>query len=221
MITIYHLHQSRSDRILWLLEELGEPYELIEFKRLASGMAPPEYRALHPMGTSPVVRDGDLMLTETGGIVEHLVDHYGKGRLSPDPASNDYARYLQWLHFAEGSAAFSILTEAILAPTLVDGKLKPGRAQVWRDRNDRMMPWLDEELGLRPYFAGDRFSAADIMMNYNFGLFERFLGRSLEEFVNIADYRGRMQSRPAYLKAQHLAYPDGHRTAANNPFARR
>src|SRR6202012_3370542 len=101
MLTVYHLSTSRSERIIWLMEELGEPYELVKFQRV-NMRSPPEMKGIHPLNKSPTVRDGDLVLIESGGIVEHIVEKYGKGRLAPPRGSDDHGRYLQWMHFAEG-----------------------------------------------------------------------------------------------------------------------
>jgi glutathione S-transferase len=220
VITLYHLNHSRSDRIIWLMEELGEPYERVVFDRLSSGLAPPEYRALHPVGTSPIIRDGDLVLMETGAIIEYIVNRYGRGRLAPEPASRDYGLYLQWLHFAEASAALGVMIEANLRPTMIDGTLKPGRAQVWHDRNDRILAYLDQELSQRPYIVGESFTAADIMMASNISMFEAMIGRTIAAFKHVTDYSARVFGRPAYIRATEIAYPDGRR-AATNPFARR
>jgi glutathione S-transferase len=208
MIAVYHLLQSRSERVIWLLEELGEPYELVSFKREPNMEAPAAYRALHPMGTSPILRDGDVTLVETGAIVEYILGRYGQGRLTPAPGTREHAHYLQWMHFAEGSAAFSYLTEAMLAVAAKGGRGGPrlnGLVKLWRDRNDRTIPYLDDELGRWPYFAGEAFTAADIMMAYTFGVFERFIGRPLSEYANITRYCERVFARPAYLKAAELA----------------
>ncbi len=209
MIIVHHLNQSRSDRIVWLLEELGLPYEMRTYLRNAAGLADADYRALHPMGTSPILTDGDLTLVETGGIIEYVLDRYGDGRLVPPRGTREYALYLQWIHFAEGGAAFSILTEAILAVASA-GRDKPNPfLRVWRDRNERMMPWLNDELGRRAYFCGDAFTAADIAMAYDVSMFERFIPRPLADFPNIVSYRDKVFARPAYVKTMQRLYPQG------------
>jgi glutathione S-transferase len=208
MITIYHLNESRSDRIVWLMEELGEPYEIKAYDRLPDMMAPPEYRALHPMGTSPIIGDGDLRLVETGAIVEYILDRYGNGRLQPERGTRAHALYIQWMHFAEGAAAFGILTEAILQGAAAE-RPKPGRfLQVWRDRNARMMPYLNDEMGQRPYFCGEAFSAADIMMAYSLQMYERFIPRPLSDYPNLVTYAEKVFARPAYVKAMTIIYPE-------------
>jgi glutathione S-transferase len=221
MITLYHLSQSRSERIIWLLEELGESYELKRFNRLETGLAPPDYRALHPVGTSPVIRDGEAVLTETGGITQYVLGRYGGGRLVPDPASPDYPLYCQWMHFAEGSAAPTVMAEAILRPTVVDGQVKPNRAALWRDRNDRILGYIDAALGERPYFAGEAFTGADLMMAPNLSLYGSFIGRPLGDYRNVTAYSERVFTRPAYVRAMEIANPGGRRPfKPGNPFAR-
>jgi len=208
MITIYHLLRSRSERVIWLLEELQEPYDLIAYVREPNGEAPAAYRALHPMGTSPIARDGDLTLVETGGIVDYVLARYGKGRLVPKPGTREHDMYLQWMHFAEGSAAFSILCESMLTaaakPAEARNRVK-ALAKLWRDRNDRMLPYLDGELARWRYFAGDDFTAADVMMGFPLSIYERFTGRKIEGFPNLERYCADIFARPAYVKAMDLA----------------
>jgi glutathione S-transferase len=145
MITVHHLESSRSQRVLWLLEELGVPYEVKRFARDATGRAPKEYRDVHPLGKSPVIRDEDVLLAESGAIVEYLLERHGSGRLAPSPADPARPRYLFWLHFAEGTAMAFIVTGIVLGMTpdgggpmrrlqkevqileYVDGELETGR----------------------------------------------------------------------------------------------
>lgn len=203
MIEVHHLIRSRSERVIWLMEELGEPYEIFHYRRERDMSAPAAYRALHPVGTSPIIRDGGLTLVETGAIVDYILGTYGKGRLVPTAGTDDYGRYVQWFHFAEGSAAFSFLTEAILLANAEAGAEPNWLVKLWRDRNDRIIPYVDDELGRRPYFAGAEFTAADIMMAHTFGTYERFLKRPLP--ANITAYCDRVLTRPAYLKAMAIA----------------
>jgi glutathione S-transferase len=208
MITLYHLLESRSERVIWLLEELGAPYALQAFRREANMEAPAAYRAIHPMGTSPILRDADITLVETGAIVEYILERQGGARLRPTPGTPDHALYLQWMHFAEGSAAFSYLTEAMLELAAKSDAGPPrarGLRKLWRDRNDRTLPYLNDELGKRAYFAGEAFTAADIMMTYSFGIFERFLGRPLEPYPAVVRYLAKVRARPAYLRAEEIA----------------
>jgi glutathione S-transferase len=171
------------------------------------------------MGTAPIIRDGDLMLVETGAIIEYILGRYGNGRLVPKPGTPEHGRYLLWMHFAEGTAAFGILTEALLQ--MQSNTIgKPNRFQkLWRERNDRMIPYLEQELSQRAYFAGPEFTGADIMMAYNFNMFERFL-RPLTDCKHIKDYCARVFSRPAYAKAMEISLPGGD-MANPDPFASR
>jgi len=207
MITIYHLSASRSERLIWLMEELGEPYELQVFQRLPSMEAPPQYRALHPMPMSPMIRDGDEVLIESGAIVEHILQRYGKGRLEPRADSADRARYIQWMHFSEGTAMNGMMSEALVRMCSEDAVRGPLFGSL-RGRNDRMMDYLDQELALRPYFAGAEFTAADLMMSFIFPVYERFLQRPLAPYPNIVNYMRRIEVRPAYAKAMALANPE-------------
>lgn len=209
MITVYHLLNSRSERVIWLLEELGEPYELQVFAREPTGAAPAAYKALHPVGASPIVRDGGVTLVETGAILEHILHRYGRGRLAPAPMSDDYARFLQWMHFAEGSVAAAIFSEQLaLAYADPEGPRTPLH-QMWRGRSIRNMRYVEAELGERPYLAGEAFTAADIIMLSTFSQYERFTGRSLAESPNIQAYLARVQARPAYVRAMAVAHPAG------------
>jgi glutathione S-transferase len=127
MLTVHHLNNSRSQRILWLLEELGTPYEIAKYQRMEGiPLAPPELKQVHPLGKSPVITDKGKTIAESGAIVEYIIDTYGGGRLKPSPGTDDYWRYVEWMHYAEGSAMFPLLL-ALMAGFLGDGAalLKP------------------------------------------------------------------------------------------------
>ena len=110
MVTVHHLNNSRSQRILWLLEELGTPYEIKKYQRMEGlPLAPPELKAVHPLGKSPVITDGGKTIAESGAIIEYLIDKYGNGRLKPKPGTDDYWKYVEWMHYAEGSAMLPLL----------------------------------------------------------------------------------------------------------------
>src|SRR5271154_5729266 len=110
MLTLHHLNDSRSQRILWLLEELGTPYEMKRYQRdAATRLAPPELTAIHPLGKSPVITDGDVTIAESGAIVEYILDKYGNGKLRPQPGSKDHIKYIEWMHYAEGSAMLPLM----------------------------------------------------------------------------------------------------------------
>jgi glutathione S-transferase len=208
-ITVYHLSESRSERIVWLLEELSVPYELIEFKRLVPSMeAPPEYRDLHPMGTSPMIGDEGRILVESGAIVEYIVERYGNGRLVPQRNTPEYTRYVQWMHFSEGMAMSGLMNEALLCMSGADAARVPVLGSL-RRRNDRMMDYINDELGRSRYFAGDEFSAADIMMTFIFPVYIRFLQRPLAPYPNAVQYMRRIEGRAAYERAMSRANPNG------------
>jgi glutathione S-transferase len=192
--TIHHMERSRSKRIVWLMEELGVPYRLERYRRGPDLLAQSDYRALHPFAHAPVVTDGDLVLIESGAIVELLLERYGAGRLAPLPGTFERARYLQWLHFAEGSAMANQTAERIAAGG------SPAR-QIFTTRNEEMLRYLDAELSTRPYLAGADFTAADIMMEFPLAYGERVLGRSLVPYPNVVAFHRRIASRPAFARA--------------------
>ena len=177
MLTVHHLNNSRSQRVLWLLEELGAPYEIRSYQRDAKTMlAPPELRAIHPLGKSPVVTEDGLTLAETGAIVEWIVDRYGQGRLAPPPGSAERVRWSYWLHYAEGSAMPPLLLKLVFGrlPAGAPSLLRPvvnmiaARAQAsFIDPNLKThFDYWESELGKSEWFAGPQFSAADVMMSF-------------------------------------------------------
>jgi glutathione S-transferase len=197
MIKVHHLENSRSQRILWLLEELGLPYEVIRYARDKKTMlAPPELRKVHPLGKSPVIEDRGRAIAESGAIVEYLVEQAG-GRLGPSANRDVVLRYRQFLHYAEGSMMPPLLA------LLVVGRLgllgKPARKPLlamFRQHLD----WLEAELGTRAWFAGDEFTAADIMMSFPLEAARQRAGLG-EEHPNLADWLERIHARPAYAAA--------------------
>ena len=178
MITVHHLNNSRSQRILWLLEELGLPYEVKRYQRDAKTMlAPPELRAVHPLGKSPVISDGDVTLAESGAIVEYLAGKYGDGKLLPPAGTPERLRCSYWLHFAEGSAMPPLLLKLIFdrietgpMPFFVR-PIARGIAQKVKNTMvvpniERQLDYMEVELGKSAWFAGPAFSAADIQMSF-------------------------------------------------------
>ena len=211
MITVHHLNNSRSQRILWLLEELGLEYEIKPYQRDAKTMlAPPELRAVHPLGKSPVVTDGDQTLAESGAIIEHLSDRYGAGRLAPAFGSPERVRYLYWLHFAEGSAQPPLLLKLLFdrikskSPLLV----RPV-ARAIADKTldtfvlpniERNLNFMESELGRTDWFAGNAFTSADIQMSFPLEA-ARMRGGLDEKRPRLMAWLERIHSRPAYKKA--------------------
>src|SRR6185503_16641365 len=157
MITIYHLETSRSERIVWLMEELALPYELQVFPRESTGAAPQPLKEIHALGKAPVIRDGDTILAESGAIVDYIVHRHGGGRLALPPADSAYARYVYWLHFAEGSL-MSLLLIALVLSRVKEAAASPVTARM-RERMKQMLSFVDTELAGGPWFAGEAFTA--------------------------------------------------------------
>ena len=196
MITVHHLNESRSQRILWLLEELGVPYEIKFYKRDATtNLAPPELAAVHPLGKSPVITDGDLTIAESGAVVDYIVRRYGGGRLAPDPASPDYATYQEWLHYAEGSAMLPLM---LLLYTLRLGEAGAPLQERINGEIANHLGYVNQRLEGRDYFMGD-FTAADVQMSF-VGEVGRAFGR-LADKPALNAWVDRIHARPAYKTA--------------------
>ena len=212
MILVHHLNNSRSQRILWLLEELGLPYEVRRYQRDAKTMlAPPELRAVHPLGKSPVISDGDVTLAESGAIVEYLASRYGSGGLIPKADTPERLRYTYWMHFAEGSAMPPLLMKLIFdriekgpmpffarpIARAIAGKAKSGFVQ---PNIDRILDFLEAELGKFEWFAGPAFSAADVQMSFPLEA-AASRGGLHENRPKLWAFLKRIHERPAYQRA--------------------
>ena len=211
MIIVHHLNDSRSQRVLWLLEELGLPYEVRRYQRdPKTRLAPAELRAIHPLGKSPVIEDGDVRVAETGAIVEYLLETHGAGRLRPPAGTEDGRRFTYWLHYAEGSAMPPLLLKLVfgLLPARSPALLKPlvrqiaGKAQTGfvDPQLKAHVAFWEAELGRSAWFAGDAFSAADIMMSFPVEAgadraFDRTAYPRLDAFLQT------IHARPAYRRA--------------------
>jgi glutathione S-transferase len=206
MITVCHLSTSRSERVVWLLEELGLPYELEWYQREGTGAAPAVMREIHPIGKAPIIRDGELVLAESGAIVEYIVQRYGKGRLSVPPESHAYPQYLYWMHFAEGSL-MTLMLIALVLSRVPEAKDSPVKERIGK-RVHQLLAFVDGALADREYFAGTEFTAADVMMVFPFTTMRRYLDYDIAPYPNIAKYMQRIESRPAYEKAMRIAGPD-------------
>jgi glutathione S-transferase len=210
MITVHHLNNSRSQRILWMLEELGLPYEVKRYQRLPSMMAPPELKAVHPLGKSPVITDGDKTLAESGAIIEYLGDTYGHGRLTPALGTPERLHYTYFLHYAEGSLMPLLFMKLVFGriPSRLPFFFKPvGRAIVKGANSTLLDPqignhfmFLESELSKREWFAGAEFSAADIQMSFPL---EAAAARApiVKQLPKLAAFLDRIQARPAYKRA--------------------
>jgi glutathione S-transferase len=211
MLTVHHLNNSRSQRVLWLLEELGLDYEVKRYQRNAQTMlAPPELRAVHPLGKSPVIVEGDMVLAESGAIIETLADRYGAGKLAPAPGSPERVRYLYWLHFAEGTAQPPLLLKLLFdrikskSPFFV----RPvARAIANKALGTFVLPniarnldFMEGELAKNEWFAGPQFSAADIQMSFPLEA-SRARGGLDEKHPRLMSFLERIHSRPAYQRA--------------------
>jgi len=210
MIVVHHLDTSRSHRILWLLEELGCPYDIVPYKRNAKTMlAPPALAKIHPLGNSPVIVDGDRTIAESGAIIEYLVETYGP-QLAPAPGTPERMRYTYWMHYAEGSAMPLLLLKLVFQrmPANVPFLIRPiARAISKRAQKtfidpqfERHIAYWNAELSSRPWFAGENFTAADIQMSYPVeGGVARFgIGK---KYPAVRGFLDRIHARPAYQRA--------------------
>lgn len=199
MIRVHHLNNSRSQRVLWLLEELGTEYEIIRYERDATTRrAPASLREIHPLGKSPVIEDGALVLPESGAIVEYLVGKYGDGRLVPALGSEAHTRYLYWMHFAEGTAMMQLLVRLYLG--FLGEAAAPMSAMVDTEIA-RILAFMEQELAQRKFFVGDELSAADINMSFPLEAAAARGGLNEKSYPKLWDLLQRMQHRPAYKKA--------------------
>ena len=204
MLTVHHLGKSQSERIVWLCEELGIDYELKCYPR-SPVLAPPEYKALHPIGAAPVITDGEVVLAESGAIVEYIIAKYGNGRLALTVGHPDFAQYLYWFHFANGTLQSGmgrnmILNRLKLAaddPVLVAAK----------GRMDNAFNLIEARTGEAKYLAGDEFTAADIMTVFSLTTMRYFQPYDLAAFPNIRAYLARIGSRDAYRRAMEKGDP--------------
>ncbi|THD77255.1 MAG: glutathione S-transferase family protein [Phenylobacterium sp.] len=196
MIVVHHLNDSRSQRILWLLEELGVPYEIKHYQRDATTrLAPPELTAVHPLGKSPVITDGDRVVHESGAIIDYIIRRYGGGRLAPSLGSDAYETYQQWLHYSEGSAMLPLLMFMYVSRLGEAGK--PLHARIDSEIANHM-GYLNSSLEGRDWLLGE-FSAADVEMSFVGEILAPF-GR-LDSYPNIKAWVARFQARPAYKAA--------------------
>ncbi|MBL6456081.1 glutathione S-transferase [Belnapia sp. T6] len=198
MIQVHHLNNSRSQRILWLLEELDLPYEVIRYERDPQTMlAPPELRRIHPLGKSPVVVEDGEVLAETGAIVEAILERHGAGRLAPAPGTPTWRRFRYWMHFAEGSAMTPLLVKLYL--TRVGEAAGPVLARIEANLA-ALLDYLEAEVAREGYFAGPDFTAADVMMSFPLEAATARAGLNATRPALFGLLR-RLQARPAYRRA--------------------
>ncbi|TWC01113.1 glutathione S-transferase [Bradyrhizobium macuxiense] len=206
MLTVHHLGKSQSERIVWLCEELEIPYELkCTTRDPVTMLAPADYKALHPIGAAPVITDGELVLAESGAVVEYIVAKYGNGRLALKPDHPDFAQFLYWFHFANGTLQAQMGRSMILHrlnlaadnPMLVATKA----------RVDRSFDLIEARVRDATYLAGDTFTTADIMIGFSLTTMRYFLPYDLGRCPHIRNYLGRIAARPAYQRAMQKGDP--------------
>lgn len=211
MLVIHHLGVSQSDRVVWLCEELAVPYRLQWYDRGPDGLAPPEYLALHPAATAPVVEDEGHVLSESAAILEYVSHRYGDGRLSvasDDPAYPDYVYWMHWNNNVQG-----LFFARLAARGAAGAGENPAEAFISR-REDRYYAFLEQQLSEQPFVAGPDFTLADIMVTFNLTSLSRAGGRSIDDLPKVQAYVGRIAQRPAYAKAMEIAGPGAKRPDA-------
>ena len=211
MIFVHHLEHSRSHRIVWLLEELGLPYEIKHYKRdPKTKLAPPELKQVHPLGKSPVITDGELVLAESAAIIEYLVHRYGKGLLRPDQSSPAFVKYNYWMHYAESSLTpplFLSLVFQMLKKQKLPFFIKPIVKQIVKQTHSfyinpqirTHLEYVDQELSKSLWFVGNDFTAADIQMS--FPLESAMARANASQYPHIFKFVERFRQRPAYQRA--------------------
>jgi glutathione S-transferase len=197
MVTLHHLNDSRSQRILWLLEELGMPYEMQCYQRDArTRLAPPDLEAVHPLGKSPVIVDGDVKIAESGAIVDYLIRHYGQGRLMPSFHSSAFEHYNEWLHYAEGSAMLPLMLNLYVSRLKEAGApLHPRIAS----ETANQLGYVDRALQGREFLVGETLTGADIQMSFVAEMAKAF--DKLGSYPNLSAWLGRMHARPAFQRS--------------------
>ena len=207
MIVVHHLNNSRSQRVLWLLEELGQDYEIKRYERDRKTMlAPASLRAVHPLGKSPVITDGDLVLAESGAIVDYILARHGGGRLALPPAHPDFAQYLYWFHFANGNLQPSMGRNMILRR--LDLPADNATLVGMQGRLVRALQFMDARLAGADYLAGNEFTAADIMTVFSVTTMRLYMPIDLAPYTHILAWLARIGARPAYQRAMAKGDPD-------------
>jgi glutathione S-transferase len=198
MIEVHHLNNSRSQRVLWMLEELGVPYAVVRYERDAKTMlAPPELKEVHPLGRSPVIRDGDFVLAESGAIIEYLVEHYGAGRFVPQRGTREYETCRYWVHYAEGSLMMQLLVKLYL------DRVGEAAAPLLERVNSAVrmhLAYIEQSLGSSQFFTGAELTMADVQMSFplEVSVTQRMLG---DTHPRLSALLVRLHERPAYRAA--------------------
>lgn len=207
MLTVHHLGKSQSERIVWLCEELGIPYELKIYDRdKVTRLAPPEYKALHPLGAAPVINDGDVLMAESGAIVEYIAAKYGKGRLVLAADHPDFAQFVYWFHFANGTL------QPATGRNMILGRLNLGEdnalMRAMKGRLDLALGLPEARLATVEYLAGRELTTADIMLVFTLTTMRLFYAFDLKPYPAILAYLQRIGGRPAYQRAMKKGDPD-------------
>jgi glutathione S-transferase len=213
MITVHHLNNSRSQRVLWLLEELELPYDIVRYQRDAKTMlAPPALRAVHPLGKSPVITDQGRAIAESGAIIEYILEQHGQGRLEPAGGDDDRLRFRYFLHYAEGSLMPLMVMKLVFgsiprAPMpffvkpIAKGVSEGVQRKFLQPQTETHLKFVEAELAQRPWFAGADFSAADIQMSFPLEAASARAGLDPQRYPQISGWLTRIHARPAYQRA--------------------
>lgn len=211
MLTLHHLENSQSIRILWLLEELGIPYEMKMYDRdKKSGLAPDDYKKVSPLGTAPVITDGDLVLAETNAIIDYILDTYGDGKLRPVVGTSEHVPYLFWYHASQGSFQPLLTTTFVLnvmvsrAPffvrPIIGGAVETLNKAFFQPRLTSLLGEIEKQLSKTTWFAGEELTAADIVMGYSMEVAALRAGME-KNYPNAKRFLDAMHARPAYKRA--------------------
>jgi glutathione S-transferase len=197
MLALHHLNDSRSQRILWLLEELGTPYEMMRYQRNEqTRLAPPELEKIHPLGKSPVIVDGDIRIAESGAIVDYVIRRYGKGTMMPAPGSADYEAYNEWLHYSEGSAMLPLMLNLYVSRLKEAGS--PLHPRIDSEIKNHL-GYTERALQGREFFVGNALTGADIQMSFVAEMAKVF--DRLAPYPNLSAWLSRMHARPAFKRS--------------------
>lgn len=204
MITIHHLLVSQSERIIWLMEELGLPYDLKSYPRNSqTRLAPPEFLALHPLGGAPIIQDGDVTLAESLAISTYILDLYGNGKLRIAPGQPGYADFTYWYHYSNGGLMPQAMNHIFAA--MGGGSGDSPRGRMMRERTERHLGMINARLADNDWLAGSQFTAADILCHFPFGTMSSFAPLDISGHPHIRRWLDRISARPAYQKAMKLA----------------
>lgn len=203
-LIVHHLGVSQSERVVWLCEELGIDYELKHYKR-SPLLSPPEVKALHPLGAAPIIQDGDITLAESGACMDYIIHIHGKGKLAIPPGHKDYADYLYWFNFGNGTLQPGLSRLMSFKMAELDDSSKV--VQTFKGKFDNFLKLVDDRVAKSTWLAGEEFTAADVMSVFTLTTMRTFYPFDLSPYSNILAYLQRVVKRPAYLKAREKGDP--------------